>query len=559
MTNANQNTQPSPASDILNSAAFSNRWRETFLKIVLRASVLLGGIMFVNSLLNGDMRIHLIYGGILLVLSVVTFAPVPYAIRAGILSLIAYLIGTTILLGYGVTVDASMFLLAFVTITALLFDYQAGIVSLVISAATLTTVGWLALSGTFKLFITPNPGLLEDWITNGLDMVVPAAIITLAVYFLKREFNLVLQQVREIFGTLQLERTKLEDRIAERTADLTKANRKSEEQAIRLRIVAEVSRSATAITDQDRLLNMLTTLISQRFGYYHVGIFLVDELRDYAFLSASNSEGGKKMLARGHRLQIGQQGIVGYVTSSGQPRIALDVGADAVFFDNPDLPETHSEMCLPLKIEEVVIGALDIQSKDTHAFTDDDYSVLSILADQVAIAIQNARGNEEIKRALQEAEMTTSQLTGRVWKEYTGRRTIKGYQFRGIKAEPLEDETRRSQSSELTRVPIRLRGEVIGSLKLRRTDAGVAWNEDELALARATADRVALAIENARLLEDSLRRANKERIIGEISTQISSTPSIESILRLTAQELGKVISGSEVTIQLEKTRLRANE
>ncbi len=176
-------------------------------------------------------------------------------------------------------------------------------------------------------------------------------------------------------------------------------------------------------------MNVLTNLISAQLGYYHIGIFLLDQPREYAILSASNSEGGKRMLKRGHRLQVGRQGMVGYATSSGKPRIALDVGADAVFFNNPDLPETRSEMSLPLIVNEVIIGALDIQSTEAKAFTEEDYSVLSILADQVAIAIQSARSNEETKRALQEAEIASSQVTSRAWKEFSGEHDVKGYRF----------------------------------------------------------------------------------------------------------------------------------
>ena len=94
-----------------------------------------------------------------------------------------------------------------------------------------------------------------------------------------------------------------------------------------------------------------TELISQRFGFYHVGIFLIDQNREYAILQAANSEGGKRMLQRSHRLKLGT-GVVGFCAQMGQHRIALDVGADAVYFNNPDLPETRSEVALPMKIAE---------------------------------------------------------------------------------------------------------------------------------------------------------------------------------------------------------------
>lgn len=254
------------------------------------------------------------------------------------------------------------------------------------------------------------------------------------------------------------------------------------------------------------------------------------------------------MLARGHRLQVGQQGMVGYVTSSGKPRIALNVGADAVFFNNPDLPETRSETCLPLKVNEVVIGALDIQSTEANAFTEEDYSVLSILADQVAIAVQNAKANEETKRALQEAEIASSQLTGHAWKEYSFGREVKGYQFRGLKAEPIESKPSNSEANGLINVPIRSRGQIIGNLKLNRTDERYSWTDDELAMVQATADRVALALESARLFDETSRRAERERMVTEITSKIRSTNNPEEMINVALNELRSALGATHVQL-----------
>jgi GAF domain-containing protein len=560
MTNVKQTTEPSLMSEILNSAAFSNRWRENFLNIVLRAAVVFGGVMFTYSLFNGDFRILAIYGFIFLLLLVVTFAPVSYSIRAGVFSGLIYLVAAIILLGYGISADASMFLLAFIVITALLFDHRLGYAALALSILTMTIIGWLALSGLFKFLAMPGTtGAVSDWITYGLDMSVPGAVLVLAIYFLKREFNTVLRQVREIFQALQAGHAQLEERVTERTADLLRANQKTEEQASRLRTVAEVSRLAASIPEQNRLMNLLTNLISGQLGYYHIGIFLLDEHQEYAILSAANSEGGEKMLARGHRLRVGQQGIVGYVTESGKPRITLDVGVDANFFTNPDLPETRSEMCLPLKVKDMVIGALDIQSAEANAFSEDDYSVLSILADQVAIAIQNAKANEETRRALQEAEIASSQLMGRTWKEYLDKRNVMGYQFRGLRAEPILSKTNDVEMDGMIHVPIRLRGQVIGSLKLNRSDKHPSWSEDERALVQATAERVALAMENARLLEDAQHRAVKEQKISDITSKIGQSINLRNVLLTAVEELGHAIPGSDVIIQFQSESQTAQQ
>ncbi len=163
-------------------------------------------------------------------------------------------------------------------------------------------------------------------------------------------------QLSETFNamTIQLQETLLglETRVAERTAELEESSQKLQIRANQFEAIAQLARAITSIQDLDTLLPRITKLVSQQFGFYHVGLFLLDESRQYAVLSAANSEGGQHMLARKHRLGVGQTGIVGYVTSTGNPRIALDTGTDAVYFDNPDLPDTHSEMALPLRVRQ---------------------------------------------------------------------------------------------------------------------------------------------------------------------------------------------------------------
>src|SRR5919108_140765 len=181
--------------------------------------------------------------------------------------------------------------------------------------------------------------------------------------------------------------------------------------------IAHVARTISSTRNLDVLLSQITTVISQEFGFYHVGIFLLDTAKEYAVLSAANSPGGKYMLERGHRLRIGETGLVGFVTATGKPRVAMDTGADAVFFDNPDLPETRSEMALPLHVGEDIIGALDVQSTEPNSFLQEDINILSTLADQVSIAIQNARQFEETRKVLNESEVLSRQFIQTGWQQ----------------------------------------------------------------------------------------------------------------------------------------------
>jgi GAF domain-containing protein len=297
----------------------------------------------------------------------------------------------------------------------------------------------------------------------------------------------------------------------------------------------------------EKLLPQITGAISEELGFYHTGIFHLDNHKEYAVLVAANSEGGQRMLARSHRLRVGETGIVGYATRSGEPRIALDVGLDAVYLNNPDLPETHSEIALPLRIGLEIIGALDVQSTKTNAFSQEDVSILSTLADQVSFAFQNARSYHQSLEALQQAQQIAAQLGEQQWSQFLSQQTISGYHYDGVEAKSIQTVTEKNTKS--FSIPLILRGTRIGTLKLSATDPSRDWDEDEIAMAQATAERTAYAIESARLLQEAQKRAAKERAIGQISAKISNLVSLENILQTTIQELGSTLPGTDVAIQ----------
>jgi signal transduction histidine kinase/CheY-like chemotaxis protein len=172
----------------------------------------------------------------------------------------------------------------------------------------------------------------------------------------------------------------------------------AQRRAAQLATASEVARESNSILeDVDQLLDETVHRISEQFHFYHAGVFLLDERSEYAILRAASSEGGKRMLARHHKMPVRKAGIVGYVAATGEPRVVLDVGQDAMYFAHSDLPDTRSEMGLPLKVREQVIGVLDVQSTEEAAFSDEDVGVLQTLADQLAGAIANARLFQEVR------------------------------------------------------------------------------------------------------------------------------------------------------------------
>lgn len=271
------------------------------------------------------------------------------------------------------------------------------------------------------------------------------------------------------------------------------------------------------------------------------------------------------MLGRQHSLPLDSHSIVGYSASRGEPRIALDVGADAVYFNNPDLPDTRSEMAIPLRVAGNVIGALDVQSTETNAFSQEDINVLSTLADQVAIAIENARLFGEARRALDESQALFNKYTQQEWSNFARQAKPNGFLFDGKQVLPLDNNSKREpvksaiqtgslsleKASASVAIPIKFRGQTIGVLDVRSKTGQRHWKQDEIAMLEAAAERAGLALENARLVESAQRRAARERAIGDISTRLGAVSNLESILQTAVEELGRKIGGAaEVTLEI---------
>ena len=258
------------------------------------------------------------------------------------------------------------------------------------------------------------------------------------------------------------------------------------------------------------------------------------------------------MLKLGHRLAVGQTGIVGYVTARARPRVALDTGADAVFFDNPHLPLTHSEMALPLIIRGHVIGALDIQSEKTNAFSEDDVEIMRTVADQLAIAIENTRLFTESEAIIGQFQALTALQTRDAWVNYL-RRRAPAYQYTHLGVRPLTDvrpaESQPTESGWTLRVPIELRGQEIGVINLRRKQSSPTWNQREQELAAEIAAQVALALDTSRLLEETQKNAARDQMIASVSNRIRQTLDMETVLQTAADELRNAFGLTEAEVR----------
>jgi GAF domain-containing protein len=413
-----------------------------------------------------------------------------------------------------------------------------------------------------RFFGAPIPDEVE---VEAAMITIIGLVVILLTNFRNNVEKFRLEQVQEVNRKLEDITANLEQRVNERTMEIEAANKNTSRRAGLLQAVTELSEAIAELQDLNEIFPATTRLISERFGFYHVGIFLIDADKEYAILQAANSEGGQRMLARSHRLRLGT-GVVGYCAQSGQPRIALDVGKDAVFFDNPDLPETRSEVALPLRSTAEAIGVLDVQSTEAGAFSTEDLQVLTALANQVSIALENARLLTETRAALAQVQEVYNEFTRAEWTRSVSKAEQAGFRYQTGRIEMLENGlhepeiTTAIQSGNITKslekqntvaVPVKLRGEVIGILHVASNDPTKEWQADEISLVEAVAERAAFAMENARLFQDARRRASKERLISEATSRISGVLNLENILQTTADELERVLGGSEVLIQFQ--------
>ncbi len=372
---------------------------------------------------------------------------------------------------------------------------------------------------------------------------------------LAQAFGTMTERLRDLLSSL-------EQQIADRTRAL-------EQRSAYLESSAEISRAATSILDTDTLIRQVVQLIKERFNLYYVGLFLVDERNEWAILQAGTGEAGQKMLASNHRLKIGE-GMIGWSIANAEARIALDVGEDAVRFENPYLPETRSEGALPLRSRGRVLGALTVQSAEESAFDQDILTTLQTMADQVAVALDNAELFAKSEAALEAERKAYGALSQEAWKEIVRGQTISGYisNAPGM-AYPIQDQQtlpslhtidQTIQDEGLSAViPIKSHGRILGGIKLGKLEGSKEWTQDQLALIQTVSEQMSVALESARLYQETQRRATRERVIAQVSTHIRETLDIQTILETTVDELYERLGLETAAIHLATEIVQSEE
>ncbi len=497
----------------------------------------------------------------LVIVVLAIFQRINYLIRVLIFLSSLFLLSGISMVRTGLFGDGRIYLLSFVVAATALLDLRSALIGVASAISSMVVIGVLSTTGLIP----------QAWLSTRLPVATGSEwsfaifstslilIIVAGLFMLLNRSYISLHQARR---SDQDNLKNIQSRLDQTNFDQV---RQLQKRSTQVEVAGQIAREIALQVNPRELLTRTVNLIRENFGFYHVGIFLLDTQKEFAVLQAATGEAGQKMLELHHRLRSGEEGLVGDVVKRGEAHIALDVGLDAVHFKNPLLPETRSEMAIPLKTGETIIGALDVQSTEESAFTTQDVKILQIVADQLAIAIDRSDLVSKLQLSVDELKLGYQQFTQAAWKNFLKKsgkihsfQLAEGVERTDLPEPPGSNEVKKkntiivkpiSKNRTSALVPIKLRDQHLGVLNIEFNSQSVP--ADVIEFLQLASERLALSLENARLLEEVEDRASKEHIVREISEKVTSNPDVSEILRTAATELGKSLGVTSVKVSLK--------
>lgn len=365
-------------------------------------------------------------------------------------------------------------------------------------------------------------------------------------------FNSMTAQLRQLIGTL-------EERVAARTQ--------------RLEIGASLSERLSAILNLEELLAEVVNQVKDNFGYYHAHIYLVDDRQEKLVVAAGTGVAGEEMKAKGHSIPLAAPtSLVARAARSGEIVSVDNVREAEDWLPNPLLPDTYSEMAVPIILEGQVVGVLDVQQDEVAGLDEGDANLLRSLANQVAVAIRNARLFEEVEHTLDEARTAQERYVEQSWQKSKAAVRHSQHLYADPDAAPMDaakqqamakvrqqaqeeagptvvtvGENERQQSLV---APVNLREKTIGTLQLYSSRPDQSWTDDDLAVIEAVVDQLAETAESMRLFEETRSRAGREQTIREITEKMRTATSLEELVKTATEELGERLSAGHALVEL---------
>jgi GAF domain-containing protein len=439
-----------------------------------------------------------------------------------------------------------------------------------------TAIGGVLLLSLLIYLVRQGPGV---W-SRSHTLYIAACAVAIFITLMQWTFNFSLSRALRQAEEKRAEAVRAQSLRKEQAHELATANALLQKRTLQLQAAAQISQATGSALDPDEVMERAVKLIRERFDLHYVGLFLIDESGQWAVLRAGTGDAGRRMLAQGYKLEVDGASTIGWCTAHGEVRIApgLDTMSRRGLAEvNLLLPETRSEMALPLRSRGRVIGALDVQSTECEALCQEDIAVLQTVAAQVAVAVDNAQLFAEMQARLEEMETRPRHPVPARWADRLSARAAPAYERTRPGVAPLGDATVSGDVGALDQAieqamarqevvvqsdagagtgqaalvaPISLRGEALGVLGLHEAAGQRQWTDDEIALIETVADQMALAIENARLLRETQQRAERERLVADVSAQVRASTEVDTILRTAIRELGRALRASDGLIRL---------
>ncbi|MBN2004953.1 MAG: GAF domain-containing protein [Anaerolineae bacterium] len=423
-------------------------------------------------------------------------------------------------------------------------------------------VGSIVLVGLVSLALALG---ISVWLTTPLREMAEAAVLVSAGKWdairpsqRRDELGVLNQALYNMTVQVRNLVTGLENQVAERTQNL-------ERRARYLEATSAVARGAASVLNLEELLSDIVNLVGQQFGFYHVALFLLSTDGDWIELRAASSEGGQRLLSKGYRLRTDAPGLVSSVVRTGESRLALDVeGEELVFSDDPEISATRSELVLPLNTREQVLGVLDVHSRESEAFDSEDVHALQSLADQIAVAINNAYLFRQVETSAEAERRARGESQLDAWQSFLHSRMDLSYRStsRGTVAVPdlwypemlqairtsgavmdTEDGTRFA-------IPIQVAGQVIGVIQGRKPQSSGAWTSEDIALMDTLSAQFNAAVERARLYQETQRSAARERAIADVTSRMREPLELEDVLKAAVSEIRQALDMDELSVRL---------
>ena len=527
-------------------------WRIRMLNALLVAVSIGGAFVVAVTIISarGDPKqlpaLLAFIGGYLFLVVIAVFRNLNPRLRMWGLFVVGYLIGTLAFVRGGLAGDGPMYLLALPILAVLLLGGRSGLVMFALSLITFALLavaahrGWLA-----TLIITQNDPLpLVNWIDKGTDFtMLSVGLVTLQWLFAHSQ-NRALRLSKEREAELNETRVLLEEQV-----------REVKRQARQFEAIARVSRDTTELLNLEEILQRTVKSIQEQFDFSIVAVYLAGE---------SESEVGLRAIA-GATPEVGKRPAMMEVVNRMMHKKAPRVVRSA---------EHLGWLVLLLQARGRAIGVLAVQAhvaerEEQGAFDDEDVAVLQMMADQIAIAVENARLFNETQASLRELNALYHQYASGAWEEYG---TVKAEELRysygdvtcpiqtwqevcervRASGEPITTEVCGDEEAiQSLAVPVNLRGMTIGMLGFHRPAEADAWQPEEIAIVRMVTDRLAMAVENIRLLEEAQQRAARERLVGEISGRLRASLDPDIILKTTVRELGRALGAELASVEIK--------